>query len=191
MYIEIFFYKERSKESFEVFFAYISGIYIGFSRERCDSGAFNRYLHSYTSFSLEGWKYYIKEIEMGHRILVSNCVIYTVDGVILNHLNWNPLITDRRLGGYIDVGDGCWRRNVSVAVLAILVTNSCYLFSVGHQPFVTNFKSPLSWCHQHYCHPFRYQFERCGEIRVFFLIFGKSSISWVVTILKSEKGLLD
>ena len=33
--------------------------------------------------------------------------------------------------GFIDVGDGCWRRNVLVTVLAILVTNIHYLFTLA------------------------------------------------------------
>ena len=30
------------------------------------------------------------------------------------------------LKGYVDVGDGCWRRNVLVTVLAVFVTNILY-----------------------------------------------------------------
>ena len=45
--------------------------------------------------------------------------------LLLTNLFWLWM----RLDDYIDVGDGCWRRNMLVTVLAFLVTNIHYLFA--------------------------------------------------------------
>ena len=46
--------------------------------------------------------------------------------------------------GYIDVGDGCWRRNVLVTVLAILVTNIHYLFTLASGTNIQKMSPTLS-----------------------------------------------
>ena len=51
--------------------------------------------------------------------------------------------------GYIDVGDGCWRRNVLVTILAILVTNILYLFTLAsgptHKSLLANIDLYILW----------------------------------------------
>ena len=60
---------------------------------------------------------------------------------------------------YIDVGDGCWRRNVLVTVLAILVTNILYLLTIAptfkicrqySNSVVSILKLSRMVCHQHH-----------------------------------------
>jgi len=98
--------------------------------------------------------------------------------------------------GYVDVGDGYWRRNVLVTIfkmlvtfLAISVTSTTPLLTLAsstdiqkmsprsyfcrqHSKIVTNGKSPTSQCHQHDCSLFEFLFLLANPgklIQIFFL----------------------
>ena len=114
---------------------------------------------------------------MCHQHKTSYCPV-SVDSLPNIHVVKSALIIHSRFEiiskGYIDVGDGCWRRNMLATTLRcwwrfwpILSTTSSIFYSsisVGHQKMspiskfcnqhlesVINTKSPTSNCHQHLC----------------------------------------
>ena len=63
-------------------------------------------------------------------------------------------LTKKKPPGYIDVGDGCWRRNVLETTLRCWFEMSpISKFCHQHPKIVTNIKSPTSTRHQHLCSP--------------------------------------